>query len=170
MGSLPQNKPIKIIWFPSFWPLLEQGTRGVRCLRDHGLTWLELPSVALPREQIQLNLKQYFWSMQALKKMVNFSCLPMTLSPKVWTFLEEAKVPKTVELLSGVVDQTKDGEPLWVSLNVEKLFIFNLDVLSSVLYRWRSLEATVKIKLKTRSRRLKSKSWEHQRTPESREH
>ena len=32
------------------------------------------------------------------------------------------------------------------------------DVLSSVLYRWRSLEATVKIKLKTRSRRLKSKA------------
>ena len=72
--------------------------------------------------------------------------------------MEEAKVPKTVELLSGVVDQTKDGEPLWVSLNVEKLFIFNLDVLSSVLYRWRSLKATVKIKLKTRSRRLKCKS------------
>ena len=72
--------------------------------------------------------------------------------------MEKAKVPKTVELLSGVVDQTKDGEPLWVSLNVEKLFIFNLDVLSSLLYRWRSLEATVKLKLKTRSRRLKSKS------------
>ena len=31
-----------------------------------------------------------------------------------------------------------------------------------VLYRRRSLETTVKIKLKTRSRRLKSKSWEHQ--------
>ena len=29
---------------------------------------------------------------------------------------------------------------------------------TSVLYRWRSLEATVKIKLKTRSRRLKSKA------------
>ena len=52
----------------------------------------------------------------------------------------------------------KNSEPLWVSLSVEKLFIFNLDVLSSVLYRWRSLEATVKIKLKTGSRRLKSKS------------
>ena len=52
----------------------------------------------------------------------------------------------------------KNREPLWVSLNVEKLFISNLDVLSLVLYRWRSLEATVKIKLKTRSRRLKSKS------------
>ena len=52
----------------------------------------------------------------------------------------------------------KNSEPLWVSLDVEKLIIFNLDVLSSVLYRWRSLEATVKIKLKTRSRRLKSKS------------
>ena len=33
-----------------------------------------------------------------------------------------------------------------------------------VWYRRRSLETTVKIKLKTRSRRLKSKSWEHQRT------
>ena len=44
------------------------------------------------------------------------------------------------------------------SLNVEKLFILKLDVLSSVLYRWRSLEATVKIKLKTRSRRFKSKA------------
>ena len=29
-----------------------------------------------------------------------------------------------------------------------------------VLYRWRSFEATVKVRLKTRSRRLKSKSWE----------
>ena len=57
-----------------------------------------------------------------------------------------------------------------MSLTVEKLFIFNLDVLSSVLYRWRSPEATVKIRLKTRSRKLKSKSWEHQRTPDSREH
>ena len=52
----------------------------------------------------------------------------------------------------------KNSETLWVSLNVGKLFIFNLDVLSSVLYRWRSLEATVKIKLKTRSGRLKSKA------------
>ena len=51
----------------------------------------------------------------------------------------------------------KNSEPLWVPLDVEKLIIFNLDVLSSALYRWRSLEATVKIKLKTRSRRLKSK-------------
>ena len=52
----------------------------------------------------------------------------------------------------------KNSEPLWVSLNVEKLFIFNLDVLSTVLYSRRSLETTVKIRLKTRSRRLKSKS------------
>ena len=52
----------------------------------------------------------------------------------------------------------KNSEPLWVSLNVEKLFIFNLDVLSVVQYRRRSLETTVKIRLKTRSRWLKSKS------------
>ena len=49
-------------------------------------------------------------------------------------------------------------------------FIINLDGLSSVLYRWRSLEATVRIRLKTRGRRLKPKSWEYQRTPKSREH
>ena len=49
-------------------------------------------------------------------------------------------------------------ETLWVSLTVEKLFIFNLDVLSTVLYRRRSLETTVKIRLKPRSRRLQSKS------------
>ena len=49
-------------------------------------------------------------------------------------------------------------EPLWVSLAVGNCFTINLDVLSSVLYRWRSLEATVKIRLKIRSRRLKSKS------------
>ena len=47
---------------------------------------------------------------------------------------------------------------LGVPLTVKKLFIFNVDVLSSVLYRWRSLEATVRIRLKTRGRRLKSKS------------
>ena len=38
-----------------------------------------------------------------------------------------------------------------------------------VLYRWRSLETTVTMRLKTKSRRLKSKSWEHQRTPDCRE-
>ena len=41
---------------------------------------------------------------------------------------------------------------------MEKLFIFNLDVLSVVLYRRRSLETTVNIRLKTRNRRLESNS------------
>ena len=40
---------------------------------------------------------------------------------------------------------------------VEKLFIFNLDVLLMMLYIRRSLETTVKIRLITGSRRLKSK-------------
>ena len=40
---------------------------------------------------------------------------------------------------------------------VEKLFIFNVDVLSMVLYRRRSFETTVKIRPITGSRRLKSK-------------
>ena len=53
---------------------------------------------------------------------------------------------------------------------MEKLFIFNLDVLSMVLYRRRSLETTVTIRLKIRRKRIKSKPWEHQRTPDSREH
>ena len=61
-------------------------------------------------------------------------------------------------------------EPLWVSLTVENLFTINLDVLSLVLYGWRSLETTVRIRLKARGRRLKSKTWEHQKTPDSREH
>ena len=60
-------------------------------------------------------------------------------------------------------------ELLWVTLTVEKLFIFNLDVLSMVLYRRRSFETTVKIRLITGSRRLKSKPW-LQGTPDSREH
>jgi len=42
-----------------------------------------------------------------------------------------------------------------VALIVEKLFIFNVDVLSLVLYR-RSFETTVKIRLITGGRRLKS--------------
>ena len=32
------------------------------------------------------------------------------------------------------------------------------------------MEATVRLRLKTRGRRLKSKTLEHQRTPDSREH
>ena len=41
---------------------------------------------------------------------------------------------------------------------MEKLFIIDLNVLSSVLYRWRTLEATVRIRLKIRGRRLKFKT------------
>ena len=40
---------------------------------------------------------------------------------------------------------------------VEKLFIFNVDVLSMVLYRRKSFETIVNIKPITGSRRLKSK-------------
>ena len=40
---------------------------------------------------------------------------------------------------------------------MENLFSINLNVLSSVLYGWRSLEATVRIRLKTKGRRLKPK-------------
>ena len=41
---------------------------------------------------------------------------------------------------------------------MEKLFILDLDVILLELFRERSLEATVRIRLKTRGRRLKSKS------------
>ena len=47
---------------------------------------------------------------------------------------------------------------------MENHFTINLDVLPSVLYGWRSLEATVRIRLKTRGKRLKPKTWGHQRT------
>ena len=62
---------------------------------------------------------------------------------------------------------------LWTFLGVphcENLFTINLEALLSVLYGWRSLEATGKIRLKSRGKRLKPKTWEHQRTPDYREH
>ena len=61
-------------------------------------------------------------------------------------------------------------ESLWVSLAVENCFTSNLNILSSVLYEWRSLKATVTEGLKARGRRFNSKTWELQRTPDSREH
>jgi len=45
-----------------------------------------------------------------------------------------------------------------VSRTVENCFTINLEVLSSMLYGWRSLEATVTIRLKARGRRLNSKT------------
>ena len=53
---------------------------------------------------------------------------------------------------------------------MENYFTINLDVLSSVLYWWRILEATVRRRLKARGRRLNSRTSEHQRTPDSRDH
>jgi len=44
-----------------------------------------------------------------------------------------------------------------VSLTVENLFTIKVDVLSSVLYGWRSLEDTVGIRLKARDRGLNPK-------------
>ena len=57
----------------------------------------------------------------------------------------------------------------WVFLAVESCFDINLGVLSSVLYRWRTLEATVRERLKPRGRRLNFRTSEHQRTPDIRE-
>ena len=62
---------------------------------------------------------------------------------------------------------------LWTSLvipHVENLFTINLEVLLSVLYSWRSLETTGRIKLKSRGKRLKPKTWENQKTPDYTEH
>ena len=64
-------------------------------------------------------------------------------------------------------------ETLWTSLvvlMVENLFTINLEVLISVLYSWRSLETIGRIKLKSRGRRLKPQTWEHQKTPDYTEH
>jgi len=52
---------------------------------------------------------------------------------------------------------------------VENCFTINLGVLSSVLYGWRRLEATLREGPKARGRRLNSKTLEHQRTSDSRE-
>ena len=60
-------------------------------------------------------------------------------------------------------------EPLRVSLTGENLFTINLKVLLWVLYSCRSLEATGRITLKSRGRRLKPKAWENQKTPDYRE-
>ena len=51
---------------------------------------------------------------------------------------------------------------------VENFFTINLDVLSSVLYGWRSLEATVRIRLKPEAGGLNPKL-ENRKTPDSRE-
>ena len=63
-----------------------------------------------------------------------------------------------------------NSEPLWVSLTVENLFIISLELLLSVLYSWRSLETTGRIKLKSRGCRHKPKTWEHQKIPDYTEH
>ena len=47
---------------------------------------------------------------------------------------------------------------------------WSTDVFYHLCYGWRTLEVTVRIRLKARSRRLKSKTREHQKTPDSREH
>ena len=44
-----------------------------------------------------------------------------------------------------------------MSFTVENLFTIKLEVLSSVVYGWRNLEMTVRIRLKTRGRRLNPK-------------
>ena len=59
--------------------------------------------------------------------------------------------------LSKLWEIVKDREGQGQGSLVEKLFIFNIDVLSMVLYRRRSFETTVKIRPITGSRRLKSK-------------
>ena len=55
-------------------------------------------------------------------------------------------------------------------LMVENLFTINIEVLLSVLYSWRSLQTIGRIKLKSRGRRLKPKTWENQKTPDYTEH
>ena len=52
---------------------------------------------------------------------------------------------------------------------MKNLFTINLNVLSSVLYGWRRLEVTTRIRLKVRGRRPKSKTSDHQKSPDSRD-
>ena len=62
---------------------------------------------------------------------------------------------------------------LWTSLVVPhggKSFHHYAALLLSVLHSWRSLETIGRIKLKSRGRRLKPKTWENQKTPDYTEH
>ena len=59
-----------------FLTLLEQGTRGVRCLRDRGLTWLELPSVALTKRADPAELKTIFLKYASIEKNGEFFMSP----------------------------------------------------------------------------------------------
>ena len=57
-------------------------------------------------------------------------------------------------------------ESLWVFLSVESCFTINLGIFSSVLYEWRSLDATVREGPKLRGRGLNSRTLEQHRTPD----
>ena len=131
------------------------------------------PEYSLERLMLKLKL-QYFghliWRADSLEKTLGGQVLrwrrnrmgrplslPQTHQKNIWTL---SKFHKTTSECQQRTSGTQKSSPL----SLEG------DVLSVVLYRWRSLEATVKIRLKTRSRRIKSKFWEHQRTPDSREH
>ena len=90
-------------------------------------------------------------------------CLDICLSPLESPFSPPAHLyhPPPSPLLHVTL-----WEPLWVSLMGENLFTINREALLSVLYSWRSLETTGRIKLKSRGRRLQPKTWEHQKTPD----
>jgi len=55
-------------------------------------------------------------------------------------------------------------------LAVERHFTIKIGVLSSLLYEWRRLEATVRGGPNLRDRRLNSRTLKHQRTPDPGEH
>ena len=80
-----------------------------------------------------------------------------------------SKLHKTTSERWQRTSGTQKSSPLSLK-GVENLFTTNLEVLLSVLYGWRSLEATGRIRLKTWGRTLKPKTWEHQRTPDYKEH
>ena len=72
--------------------------------------------------------------------------------------------------LSYLLSSLYNSVDLWVFLAVENCFIIILGILFFVLCEWRCLEALVREGPKVRGRRLNSRTWEHQRTPDSMEH
>ena len=72
----------------------------------------------------------------------------------------------SISLLSSLYN----CESLWVFLAPESHFTINLGVLPSVLYEGKTLDVTVRGGPTPRGRRLNSRTLDHHRTTDTREH
>ena len=140
-------------------------SRRWRTLRELITGWICLPPFHSPllSSWPPLSLSSFFSSLyNSVNNSERSSCgvhirKRLLASPLSALLIPPHLIRVTSNSLLPLLFSMKRGEPLWVTLTVEKLFIFNVDVLSMVLYRRRSYESTVKIRLITGSRRLKFK-------------